>query len=119
MLNTIEEEEITIEVTGSIIELEVDQGNAMEIEEMTALRIGKVIEETILGKSVVSKDTEIEVQVRIATGLDKDLGTVQEIGINMVETRAEIEIEDRGLGLFQGTEEADQDQNPSLDLAPM
>ena len=56
-----EEETITKEVTGSIIELEVDQGMAIEIEEMTGLRIGKVIEETILGRSVVSKDTEIEV----------------------------------------------------------
>ena len=53
------------------------------------------------------------------TGLDKDLGTVQEIRINMVETRAEIKIEDSGLGLFQETEELDQDQNPGLDLAPM
>ena len=37
----------------------------------------------------------------------------------MVETRAEIEIEDSGLGLFQETEEIDQDQNPGPDLAPM
>ena len=53
------------------------------------------------------------------TGLDKDLRTVQEIGINMVETRVEIVIEDSSLGLFQETEEVDQDQNPGLDLAPM
>ena len=33
----------------------------MEIEEMIGLRIGKVIEGIILGKNVVSKDTEIEV----------------------------------------------------------
>ena len=52
-------------------------------------------------------------------GLDKDSGTVQELGINMVETKVEIEIEDSGLGLFQETEEMDQDQNPGLDLAPM
>ena len=37
----------------------------------------------------------------------------------MVETRAEIEIEDSGIGLFQETEEIDPDQNPGLDLAPM
>ena len=62
MLNSIEEEEtITIEVTGPIIELGVDQGMAMGIEDMTGLTIGKVTEETILGRSMVSKDTEIEV----------------------------------------------------------
>ena len=61
-LNTIEEEEIiTTEVTGLIIELGVDQGMAMEIEDVTGLIIGKVTKETILGRSIVSKDTEIEV----------------------------------------------------------
>ena len=102
MLNAKEEEEIIIiEVTGPITELGVDQGMAMEIEEMKGLIIGKVTEETTLGRSMVSKDTEIEVQVRIATCLDKDLGTVQGIGINMVETK--VEIEDSSLGLFQDT----------------
>ena len=33
----------------------------MEIEEMTGLRISKVIEETIVDRSIMSKDTEIEV----------------------------------------------------------
>ena len=62
MLSIIEEEEIiTIEVTCPIIELGVDPGMAMEIEEMTGLIIDKVTDETILGKSVVSKGTEIEV----------------------------------------------------------
>ena len=37
----------------------------------------------------------------------------------MVETKVEIEIEDSRLGLFQETEEVDQDQNPGLDLSPM
>ena len=60
--NTIEEEEIiTIEVTGPIIELGVDQGMAMEIEDMTGLIIGRFTEETILGRSMVSQDAEIEV----------------------------------------------------------
>ena len=53
------------------------------------------------------------------TDLDKDSDTVLEVGINMAETRAEIDIEDSGLGLFQETEEIDQDQNPGLDLAPV
>ena len=62
MLSIIEEEEIiTIVATGPIIDLGVDQGIAMEIEEVTSLIIGKVTEETILGKSMVSKGTEIEV----------------------------------------------------------
>ena len=51
------------------------------------------------------------------TDLDKDSGTVPGIGINMVETK--VEIEDSGLGLFQETEEIGQDQNPGLDLAPV
>ena len=62
MLNTVEEEKIrTIEVTGPIIELGVDQAMAMEIEDITGLIIGTVTEETILGRSMVIKDTEIEV----------------------------------------------------------
>ena len=55
-LHTIEEEEvIIIEVTGPIIEPGVGQGMAMEIEEMTGLIIGKLTEETTLGRSMVSK----------------------------------------------------------------
>ena len=64
MVCIIEEEEtiiIIIEVTNPNIELGVDQGMAMGIEEITGLRICKIIEETILGNSMVSKDTEIEV----------------------------------------------------------
>ena len=34
---------------------------AMETEEVIGLRIDKVIEGTILGNSIVNKDTEIEV----------------------------------------------------------
>ena len=49
-------------------------------------------------------------------GLDKGLGRVQEIGISMVETRAEVEIGDRGPGVFQGIE---KDQIPGIDLAPV
>ena len=60
---------------------------AMEIEDMSGLIIGKVTEETILGRSMVSRRYRNR---RITTGLDKDLGTAQEIGINMIETRAEI-----------------------------
>ena len=62
MLSIIEEGEIIpIEVTGPIIELGVDQGMIMGIEEMTGLIIGKVTEEKISDKSVVSKDIELEV----------------------------------------------------------
>ena len=49
-------------------------------------------------------------------GLDKGLWTVQEIGISMVETRAEVEIGDRDPGVCQGIE---KDQIPGLDLAPV
>ena len=62
MFDTIEEGEImSIEVTGPIIELGVDQGRAMEIEKMTDLIIGKVTEEKISDRSVVNKDIELEV----------------------------------------------------------
>ena len=56
-----EEETIIIEVTDPIIDLGVDQGIAMEIEEIIDLRIGKVIEETHSGSTMVTKDIEIEV----------------------------------------------------------
>ena len=51
------------------------------------------------------------------TDLDKDLGTVLEVGINIVETR--VDIEHNSLGLFQEIEGVHQDQNPGLDIAPM
>ena len=41
------------------------------------------------------------------TGLDKDLEIVLEVGISIVETRAEVEIGDRGPGVFQGIVEVD------------
>ena len=48
MVSIVEEEEtIIIEVTYPILELGVDQGMAMEIEEIIDLRIGKVKDETI------------------------------------------------------------------------
>ena len=43
--------------------------------------------------------------------------TVPEVGINIVETR--VEIEDSGLGLFQEIEEIDQNQSAGLDQTPM
>ena len=62
VLSTVEEEEIIVtEVTGLIIELEVDQEMTMEIEEMTGLIIDKVTAERISEKIMVSKDIEQEV----------------------------------------------------------
>ena len=88
MLSIIKEQEIIlIEVTGLIIEIGVHQEMIIGTEEMTGLIIDKVTEEKIIDKSMVSKDTELEVQVRIVTDLDKGLGTVLEVGINIVETR--------------------------------
>ena len=61
-LSIIEEGEIIpIEVTGPIIELGVDQGMVMGIEEMTGLIIDKVTKEKISDRSVVNKDIELEV----------------------------------------------------------
>ena len=62
MLSIIEEGEIIpIEVTGPIIELGVDQGMVMGIEEMTGLIIDKLTVEKILDRSMVSKDIGLEV----------------------------------------------------------
>ena len=62
MLSIIDEGEIIpIEVTGPIIELGVDQGMDIEIEEITGLIIGKVTEEKISDRSMVSKDIKLEV----------------------------------------------------------
>ena len=62
MLSTVEEEEIVVtEVTGIIIELEVDKEMTMEMEGMTDLIIDKATEEKISDKIMVSKDIEQEV----------------------------------------------------------
>ena len=132
MVNTtiIQGEEIItmIEITDPIIELGVDQEMVMEmvIEEMTGMTVHQNIEETISDRTVETKGIEIEVQVRITTGPDKGLeviqGTAQEVEINtIVGTRAEVEIGDKGPGLFQGTEmgKVGPEQNQGLDLTPM
>ena len=125
----IEGEEITmIEITDPIIELGVGQEMVMEmvIEEMTGMTVDQIMEETISGRTMVRKGIEIEVKVRIVTGPDKGLEIIQErtqeIEINTIEgARAEVEIGDKGPGLFQGTEtgKVDPEQNQGLDLVVM
>ena len=62
VLSTEEEEEIVVtEVTGQIIELEVNQEMTMVIEGMTGLIMDKNIEERISDMIMVSKDLEQEV----------------------------------------------------------
>ena len=64
MVNTIEKEGMIItiiEVTDPIIEIGVDQGIIMGIEEMIGLTMDKIIEGTILDRTVVTKGIEIEV----------------------------------------------------------
>ena len=89
----------------------------VEIEGLTGLIIDKATEEKISDKIMVSKDIEQEVKVKIKIGLDNDIGTSPEIGINVVETR--VGTEDGGPEMFQGIEEIDQNQSPGLDQAPM
>ena len=93
---TIGEEEITIitiEITGPTIEVEIDQEMAMEIGEM----MGKIIEETIIER-IVTKGTEIEVQVKIMVDQGQDIGIIhgiaqiQEIDMVMIETKAETKV---------------------------
>ena len=55
--------------------------------------------------------------MKIKIGLDNNLGTSPEVGINVVETR--VGTEDSSLGMFQEIEEIDQNQSPGLDQAPM
>ena len=61
-LSIIEEGEIIpMEVTGPIVELGVDQGMVIGIEEMTGLIIDKGTGEKISDRSIVSNDIELEV----------------------------------------------------------
>ena len=70
---TIGEEEITIITIGIIgptIEIEIGQEMAIEIGEIT----GKFTEEIIIDRIMVTKGTEIEVQVRIVVDPGQDTG---------------------------------------------
>ena len=52
----------------------------------------------------------------IEIGLENNLGTSPEVGINVVETN--VGTEDSSLEMFQEIEEIDQNQSPGLDQAP-
>ena len=107
----IEEEEIIIMIgiTDPTIELEIGQEMAMEIGETMGLTTGKITEGIIIDRIMVTKGIEIGVQVRIMVDPGPDIGgihgniQIQEIDIVIIETKAEVEIGDKGPGLFQET----------------
>ena len=107
---TIGEEEITIikimvGIIGPTIEIEIGQEMAIEIGEM----IAKIIEGIIIDRIMVTKGTEIGVQVRITVDPGPDIGVIhriiqiQEIDAVIIGTKAEVEIEDKGPGLVLET----------------
>ena len=127
---TIKVEEIfTItEIIGPVIETEVDQeimGMEMAIEEIA---VCKIIEETIIDKTVVAKGIGIEVQVKTAVGLGKDIEATLEIISeidHLTEVKAGIEI---GLSVERKDKSSEQNLEigiekvgllQDLDLAPV
>ena len=105
---TIGEEEIIIitimiGIIGPTIEIEIGQEMAMEIGEMMDN------EEIIIDRIMVTKGTEIGVQVKILVDTGPDMGVIngitqiQEIDTGIIETKAEVEIGDKGPGLILET----------------
>ena len=91
------EETFTItEITDPIIELGVDQ-EIMGMEMVTeGTTVDKIIEETVIDKTVVIKGIGIEAQVKTAVGLGQDIEAILEttIGISPItEIKVEIEID--------------------------
>ena len=96
---------IMIGIIGPTIEIKIGQEMAMEIGEM----MGKITEEVIIDRVIVIKGTEIEVQVKIMVDPGQDIGVIhgltqiQEIDTVIIETKAEVEIGDKGPGLILET----------------
>ena len=97
-------------ITEIAVGLETEKVMAMAIEGMINMIVGQLIGDIILGKTMGTKGIEIGVHVRTAVGLGKDIeiihGTIQiqEIDTVTIDTKAVVEIGDKGLGLSQGTE---------------
>ena len=116
-------------VTGPIIETEVHQeiiGMEMVIEETT---IPKTLEQIIIDRTMVTKGIRIEVQVRTAEGLGRDIEAIPEITSeigHMTEVKVEIEREKVGIdrsssreeGQRSGTESRDRDRNRGRESRP-
>ena len=107
------------EVIGLIIETEVDQeiiGMEMVIEETA---IPKTIEEIIIDRIMAIKGIGIEVQVRTAVGLGRDIEAILEITSEIVHmTEAKVEIEKEKLGIETGpaVERKDKGQEWNLEI---
>ena len=102
LIITIEEEE-SFNITDIIdptIELKVSpemaMGMEMDIEGMIDMTVDQIIEEIIIGKTVETKGTEIEAQVKTAVGRGADIeiipGITSVMGL-IIETRVGIEID--------------------------
>ena len=92
-----------IGIIDPTIELEICQEMAMEIGEMMSLITGKITEGIIIDRIMVTKGTKIGVQVRIVVDPSPDIGVIhgiiqiQEIDTVIIEAKAEVEIEGKGL----------------------
>ena len=92
-----------IGIIDPTIELEIGQEMAIEIGEMMSLITGKITEWIIIDRIMVTKGTEIRVQVRIVVDPSLDIKVIhgiiqiQEIDTVIIETKAEVEVEEKGL----------------------
>ena len=85
-----------IGIIDPTVELEIGQEMPMEIGEMMGLITGKITEGIIIDRIMVTKVTEIGVQVRIMVDPGPDIGVIhgiiqiQEIHTVIIETKAEV-----------------------------
>ena len=127
------EETFTItEITGPTIELEVNlgmvMGMEMDIEGMIDMTVDQTIEEIIIDKTMETKGTEIDAQVKTAICLGQDIEIIQGTIIRMgptIEIKVGIEIDqavvmtDKGLEQLQGIGMEKIGPLQGLDLVPM
>ena len=112
-----------IGIIDTTIELEIGQEMAMEIGEMMSLKKDKITEDIIIDRIMVTKGIEIGVQVRIAVDPGPDIRVIhgiiqiQEMDTVIIETKAEVEIEGKGLEVPQEKEKVDLGQ--IQDLGPV
>ena len=131
-VNLIIEEEETFNITviiDPIIELGVEQEMAIGMEmNIEGITVNKIIEETIIDKTMETKGIGIEAQVKTVVGLCKDIEVILEITLGMGPT-TEIKV---GIEIDLAVEMKDKgpEQNPEtgiekvgplqdLDLVPM
>ena len=117
------------EIIDPVIELGVDQEMAMGMEmDIEGITVGKIIEETVIDKTVETKDIGLEAQAKTMVGLGKDIEVTPEITLGIgptteVKVRVEIdlavEMKDKGPEQNPETWKEKKDPLQDLDLVPM